>query len=65
MYPLLQVTVQLMLPEVHTMLPLATLVAKDSLKHASAKGKINMKKIKMSDKHYNQNGKGSPSFHPS
>jgi hypothetical protein len=34
-----------MLPEVHTMLPLATLVGKDSLKHASAKGKINMKKI--------------------
>jgi hypothetical protein len=27
------------------MSPLATLVGKDSLKHASAKGKINMKKI--------------------
>jgi hypothetical protein len=48
-HPLSQVTVQLMLPEVHTMLPLATLVGKDSLKHASAKGKINMKKIKMSE----------------
>jgi hypothetical protein len=34
-----------MLPEVHTMSPLATLVGKDSLKHASAKGKINVKKI--------------------
>jgi hypothetical protein len=52
-----------MLPEVHTMSPLATLVGKDSLKHASAKGKINMKK--KNGKHYNQNGKGSPFLQPS
>ena len=63
MYPLSQVTVHLMLPEVHTMSPLATLVGKDSLKHASAKGKINMKK--KNGKHYNQNGKGSPFLQPS
>lgn len=64
MYPLSQVTVQLMLPEVHTMPPLDTLVGKDSLKHASAKGRINMTRI-ISDEHYNWNGKASPSFHPS
>jgi hypothetical protein len=52
-----------MLPEVHTMSPLATLVGKDSLKHASAKGKINMEK--KNGKHYNQNGKGSPFLQPS